>query len=161
MEIAFSTAAIFVSVLSFFYARGANKREGERRLEELRPVITGRADGRRIVLRLEGGSEGVDAGAWLPHAQFADVGDSSGDHARLGHPWPRGWEWMLPELDENCAGEIAITITIEEYSLSSRRVMAWSRRRGLGWLGRFVRRMPIPDVVVIVNMSAPPSIAFS
>jgi hypothetical protein len=77
-----------------------------------------------VILREAKDDAAQTSTAWLPHHSFlGDDGEVIGDRHELGHPWPTGWEWILPPIDvrDDAKGPISVVII-----LKSRRWKPWT-----------------------------------
>lgn len=109
-----SGLALVVSLLALWIAFRSDKRDADRRHDELTPTITGEWDNDRIVLTLltapDGGFE--SASAELTDATFAGAreGQRLPFNEELSHPWPIGYRWALPQLEEGPERRVHVVV---------------------------------------------------
>lgn len=109
-----SAVALAASVAALFLSVRSDKRDVERRHEEQAPVIAAEYDGACIVLILLSAPEGGLDSTSVHLADAVFVGAAEGSRApfdeELDHPWPIGYRWRLPPIENGPARRVHLVV---------------------------------------------------
>ena len=109
-----SGLALAVSLVALLFSVRSDRRDAERRHEEQTPSISAEWDDARVVLTLLSAPDGGLDSASVHLADAVFAGASEGQRApfdeELGHPWPIGYRWELPQIEDGPARRVHVVV---------------------------------------------------